>query len=1472
MEPELPEDINTWTREHVRGWLLRDLALGEATAQILYRAEYRGDMLPLLDEASLRELGVSHGPARLIMKRIGEFSAARQKAPGMWRHRDEKCLPYPFNCFHDGCRYVLNRQLLVPETGPLNLTEPCHEFKALQGGTHKEKLIKFTQESVRFAAACLNTRSNGTIHFGVLDDPHGKIVGVSTLRRKEENSYKAHVKENQEEDYIRERETFSEYFEAEFRQGAMKCIKAPRFVEVLNPDCNEDNTFVIEVDVEPRYTWCREDLYYTIETLTNKKTKKHNSAKRHLYIRQGSSTFDLMATDRERGIPKHNIYSTKTIKEIAELRKTAEKEHKRGIQNSVQGLQLKEAITNGSDSLDKSHFEWYILVTNKSHPVQLESVQFLTKLELFAVLDFDPESKSEGLHRFFQQDRRTNTHFPEDYTSFDAADEAVRNLELSKVVSWVFCNGSSADRVAASVPAAWHKEKGAAVHGAISFLCRRDIMPRGRFLVVFLLLSRVDDQMDPLLEAFSAFYQELRGTESLLSICNSESTFTSWKDLISAKFSEQITERCIFKLSLAEVNGTILSLAHSSERFLPCRNAANITLKKKDEEDMQALSILCANQCEGQHEDKDNVQRSFYRGGEATWWNFHLSSKSVIRRDKHEYVTKSIRLKTSEPKNEACITFNLFHHPGCGGTTLAKHALWSLKKEFRCVVLKDSTVGCREVARQVITLLKYGMKENLVASLLPVLILIDNFEEVNVASLQDAIREEIKLEDLTNGDTLVVLLNCVRSHTQPKSSGSSDAVFLGNRLSSNEKELFERRLKEIEMDQKEVETFYGFMIMKHSFDPQYVSRVVRNNLQHFNFSERKEAKLFGALALLHIFAQGSALSVSLCEKFLGLEGQPRCGYLRVEEEFGQFSKLVIRCTVEEGEKYQAVRIIHRSVSERTLEELMHTHGVNKRDIVHLLLHEDTFHDRLQGKKKLEDDIVGMLCSRQLTQNGSVSRFSPLVQAVMRETPGAVEDLLNKASERFESNAFISQLQALFYIESKNSSEALKWAKIAKKKDKKNVDIANTLAQAYKCKLLAIPDLATLPVAPAENFREYLKLACCSLSEFRIAQSLLKKEVIKTKSDPHSSVESTTSCFLGEISVCDIILNLLQRIPQFEQNGGGQNLVGYLSGDITIDELQTNNKQHSSYLAALKDWDQNLHNLKAAMKEKIDFLKCYLSNFEVPNLPFKMQTELESCFRTYSEVFCRPICEAMEQSEQVQVEEKRKALERMKADTSSGILAYLNNEHGHTDMKTIVQSYRFTLEKSDGCLRDELHLILASIVLYCTSPFSRCADAAAQKEEKLKSDLKKATKKSVQAAVDDEENILLHFLTTLLCWETRAFSERVETEGRHFLDRFRVMRHSLSPVPHFYFGSRAGLWGLLSRKEAERHLGGQADCNADLMVFSGITTENGILCDNDRCISVSPTSAIGQERNSRVKFFVGLTMAGPLAFGIRHCGP
>lgn len=49
------------------------------------------------------------------------------------------CMPYPFDNFNDGTPYTQYNILNVPETGPLNLIHPAHEFKLL---TNTEKALE----------------------------------------------------------------------------------------------------------------------------------------------------------------------------------------------------------------------------------------------------------------------------------------------------------------------------------------------------------------------------------------------------------------------------------------------------------------------------------------------------------------------------------------------------------------------------------------------------------------------------------------------------------------------------------------------------------------------------------------------------------------------------------------------------------------------------------------------------------------------------------------------------------------------------------------------------------------------------------------------------------------------------------------------------------------------------------------------------------------------------------------------------------------------------------------------------------------------------------------------------------------------------------------------------------------------------------------------------------------------------------
>ncbi|KAI2666976.1 Sterile alpha motif domain-containing protein 9-like [Labeo rohita] len=398
----------------------------------------------------------------------------------------------------------------------------------------------------------------------------------------------------------------------------------------------------------------------------------------------------------------------------------------------VQGSKLCEMITGGTQSLDRSYFAWYIVVANKSHPVQLENLGFLLHMDLVAVLDFDPESAENGLNKLFKE-RKINLHSPAQYKITGAVEDIANKLKLTKNTSWVFCNGGINEENPSDADN-WSIEKGSSVRDVVSFLCRKDVLPHKKFLTIFLLLSQVSDGKDPLLETFNMFLQELKGRNQILCISDNKTSYNYWKQLIEGRYGVDISTRCIYELSFAEVNGTVLSLWSKnriSSRFLPCGGGSNVVLSKKTEDSLETLSVLCVNQCDGGNEDKQKHEEIFYKGGKVSWWNFYFSeqpgSMPFIKRDKFDYIVSTI-IPDICSRKRVCEFFSIFHLPGCGGTTLTMHVLWTLKDKFRCAVLKDVTDDYTTIAEHVVQLLTYETKGQ--PPQLPVLLMIDDFQDI----------------------------------------------------------------------------------------------------------------------------------------------------------------------------------------------------------------------------------------------------------------------------------------------------------------------------------------------------------------------------------------------------------------------------------------------------------------------------------------------------------------------------------------------------------------------------------------------------------------------------------------------------------------------------------------------------------------------------------------------------------------------
>nr|XP_015197335.1 PREDICTED: sterile alpha motif domain-containing protein 9-like [Lepisosteus oculatus] len=1427
----------------------------------------------------------------------------------------EEKLPYPFDKSHEPYTYS-QHDILPAEKGPSNLIEPVHEYKLLGNTEHAseaEVLKKFSNEVFRFAAACMNSRTNGTIHFGVGDEPHfthGEVIGISVPSP---NKFVDHFNKS-----------LKDYF-TEHTNIAKNCIRQPRFVQVLSLDTTMSNRYVIEVDVVPSFSLTRGEVFNITMITCDKQGKKHKED--FLFVRDGASSKNILANKNIREVLSQLSEIKENMKFLVSRREASELEGPKEPGQSNQGQRLKRLIGFGKDTLENSLYSTYVVVTNKCHPSELEFLQFLREMKLFAVLEFDPESALNGVCNFFRKDRIANLHYPRNYNTGEAVSVIIGKLNLFRQTSWVFCNGrtngdSEADQP--FTPSEWLKKRAGEVKDVIHFLCNPDVLPTGKSLVMFLLHSDVTEISDPVLETFCTFYQKLEGADNMLCICKNASIFSYWKDLVDIRCKMDITSKCIYDLNLNEINGTILKLkqphTQSSSRFLPSSGSSSVLLVKKDEDLMTALDIVCENECENTEIEKNacfddfkNIkEEDFYRGGKVTWWNFYFSetpgSLPFIKRDKYEELYNLITPDGGFAT--PCVILNLFHHPGCGGTTLAMHVLWNLRKKFRCAVLKNNTTQNTEIAVQVIHLLTCGKGEQ--STYTPVLLLVDDWEEME--SIRDLHRCILNAAPVKQKQEtlMVVILNCMRSQFPAESSKNSliDSVYITNKLSQKEQGFFEAKLNELRVHHEKPETFYAFMIMKSNFNETYIKNVVHNTLKDLNVST-KEAQLVSFLALLNSYVNGSSMSVSLCEEFVGIKNA-LWGRETLEEKMNPYSTLLIRFNVEEYGTYQGVRFLHQMIANHCLQVLTKKHNLKLCEMTTNLLHCDMLYKSGMGKDILIQNIQSMLITRQRREYGDDkdTLFSPLIEQMQQEEGTTqIKDVLVEATKRFDKNATIPQALARhFYLREKDFESALKWAQDAKHK-KYNSYIADTLGQVFKSKLKHEIECAEAKckILTPEDLEKYLQLAQKATKAFKDSQDLANSDDSTDTPEYRKKKHSTynTSGHIGEMDVAMIIFDVVREVPFFKSDELNHiKMMNFLKNKMPISSLHEDDSEvNSQFISVLQNHEKFLVTLKPQVKETFVFFENYFTylkprSIEKQTAEDRNKRKVSDHFKKYIKLFCSS--ETERQSERVNqpklslqqnIEDQRRFLEEERADTFSGLLQCLNEKKGY-DMQKILNSWSFIYKNSTKkSLKDTTNIILANIVLYCINRKS----ASLMDYTTLTALLNEALQEEGTHSNCTE----LYYLAMLLLWPgsnvlpENAFKNictYVTSIRRSFHRRFAHVCRTKSAIAHFYLGKSTQLRRIVHKAKLDNSLGPEKNSKNSLWQSGAIwkektvqnlllrvkgTTENGdvyVHYDGNLKIPVRPVYLGGVRSGysiEEVSFYLGFSMEGPVAYNIEY---
>lgn len=1484
----LYQHAEEWTKEEVKQFLTEILKIDHKYAEILYDQDVAGSTLKLLTKADLVDMSIPHGPAIQIihfLKKHGILTESSNQAEGQegseqsldgeddeeivkneWKKKyrsfnssilqdseldpvedktaiksadkenvSEKslsssqhptrnmCMPHPFDNFSDGTRYIQHHMLNVPETGPLNLIDPAHEFKLLsntENALEEDIKMKFSNEVFRFAAACMNSRTNGTIHFGIRDNPHGEIEGIKVTKK---------------EAYIDHFDRYIEkYFDEQYIGAAKACIRQPRFVEVLLPNGTPSDTFVIEIDVVPRHSICNTKYF-----CTNTYDFKSKCCRKAVFIRDGASSKNIKNTNEF-----EKFKSNLTL--LADSRKRAEEEHNLKQKKTMnEGLKLVSLLTGNRDMLDDSYYDYYILVTNKCHPSQTSHLDFLQEIKWFAVLDFDSESETNGVFKTYQKTRNAKLHFPYHYENkVGSVSEQAEKLNLHQETNWIFCNGGSdfkGNKEQPLDPALWQRDRAAEVRKMISFLSHKDVKQSGKFLIVFLLLSRVEDPLDPLAETFVTFYQELKGLEDMACICIGAGTDQRWKDLLHARGirEEALSNKCVSNLTLQMVNGTIIkakSVTQSSKRLLPSIGGSTILLKK-EEDFIAALEILCENECKDTEIEKDEEkfkkfmkerEKDFYRGGRVTWWNFYFSSENYtsvfVKRDRYENLEQLIVSSANSANQSPVKIINLYHHPGCGGTTLAMHILWNLRKQFRCAVLKNKT---SDFGTQVATLITYGASKD--SGYLPVLLLVDDFEEQeNVYLLHKEIQVAITEKCIQYVNPLVIILNCMRSQNPDENStiNSLNSISLKQFLSVKEQRAFEQKLKDIEKMHPNPNNFYSFMIMKENFDPKYIEKVVKNTLRNLNIKS-KSAQLVYYLTLLNAYVRTSTLSISLCEEFLGINSRETGNKDKLIEKMGICSNILMYAQVQEYTTYRGLRIIHPLIAQCCLTEFKLTYNLPKSEITLRLLKEDLLYENSLKHDKLTHDILTLLITRQRKEHGyeSDTWFSPLIEAIHREEKYFnVECVLQQASTRFKKNGHICQaLARYFYIKENKFDLALLWAKEAKERAPHSSYISDTLGQVFKRQLrYEVEHRGKSAVLTAEELYYLLELAQNASWAFRISQQQAKNAVIEQHLQRQKLKRKfqnyNTLGYQGEIETGLYVIDVLQHIPFFskEDSQCRKRMIKYLSGNSVLN-LDSPNTE-SEMFKALTHYSSFLNNLRSQLKRAFDFLEDYFVFFKTQTnereiVEAKMSETVQECFTKYTKIFCDSSVEQL-RSQQVlgwplsqKIEAYRKTVEASKADSFSGVLAYLykNQRNADREIEDIVYAYAFLCEEnSQATLKEKQNFILANVVLNCVKPKS----TELRHFEELRSQLV-----SILEKVEPNSHCVEpFFLASLLFWpenrkqlneDSRKMDKYVRRLSESFKELYGTVCCSKQPVAHFYLAKGSGLNRFVHKRKIDQ---------------------------------------------------------------------
>ncbi|KAM5135377.1 sterile alpha motif domain-containing protein 9-like [Mantella aurantiaca] len=1200
----------------------------------------------------------------------------------------------PFDKHDQHFKYVKN-QVLPPENGITDLITACHEYKsfAIAADLDRPRLLaKLRFETFRFAAACLNVRTNGTIHFGIMDSvedkgfTHGQIVGIPI---------------NNKDWYADVLNDLDKCFpEASEHAAAAMCIRSPEFIEVVDAEL-EEKRFVVEVDIEPLSVTVKEQLFQVSLPTFNKQTNKTDYKSKSIYERMGTKSQSVKI---EEEINALNL----RLKEADKRRKEAEEANvPQAHRYENLGRKLSVLITNGKQYFDDTL--QYVLITNRCEKHQLQHLKFLKYLKILCVFDFDAESDESGLHSMCKEYHLTNLYSLNSYASEYGKnmDDIINNLGFFKHTSWIFCNGRK-NFLGEDLPCdeqSWIKGKMKHFKKAVSLIC--DNIRKGSFIVLFMLFSPVEK---PIVKAFNEFYEELSGMEYIICVTESEEYYEQWAGLAQATCSRtELDQRSIVGMKLSHVDATVQNMIPGKDfnRKLPVSTKGMCVLTIPQEEKMNSINILCINECENTNlkaTDPKELERDFYRGGKISWKHLWLADQKKCGAFIERYACKEVESILNGILNEDTVKLpvaqiNIYHQPGSGGSTVARQILWKNKKNLRCAIV-HSRYQTAKVCEHAVQLREYEERDT--KNCLPVLLLLEDCPEEYIDDLKNSLQEAMTHKKVRRAKTCFILLTCKRSNVPEQycSVSSSDTVAITHKLKADEKLLFKDKAEELHAFFPSQDLIITFVLMSQEFNEKYLEDFVRNVMKDLNHSS-PVTRLIRYVALLNHYVQNSYISLSHCEVLLGIQSFAIQNYkLSQNYDLNSLSEQALIIELRDETTYiSAIRILHPLIAGEILNQYS-TRSYPQSKIAMELLNETAALSHRFAKQEFVTFIKHLFFRRYKKSRGDHvdSIFSPLIEHVCNEekdTEMAIQ-LLHVAYEQFDKDAHFAQQLARLHYKNHKFEEAKKWVETAKAKLPDDSYILDTEGRLYKEWFSVNYDKYKRNPSSGDEIG-LIEFGLTSMECFRSAQ--------RAANNDKDAVNN--SGYLGEVDMgCNLLELLLTLFKNINKDKA--ELVEYLINVKCIPgELQDSwAKLHGR----LKSLHQNMCNALQWISEDVG---CFQGDkfdvWESTKRKQDVRNWLVNQTKKFAEYFCRVDMARDSASSEENLFARKMAIYRLGGSSVATILSLLSNsrvERTVSALERIISCFPRDISEDTLDNGDLISLIMCQIALGSVQPQSK----------------------------------------------------------------------------------------------------------------------------------------------------------------------